>query len=101
MGVKSRQEAADQSIQQIREQQDDLSRLLTGLQEALQAQLPADVASGCDQASAIPRYHQWAKVQTVQLEELDRQAEDLAKETESIQSTLYAEPLATIVRVLD
>jgi len=102
--LKFRQEAADQSVQQIYEQQDALARLLAGLEEALRAKLPADLSAGATQAAGlpgVPRAHQQAKVLTTQLDELDRQVEDLAKETETVQSTLYAEPLATVVRVLD
>lgn len=91
--LKFRQDNVDQSIQQIWEQQDSLSRLLCGLQGALQSRLPPDVPSA--------RHHQQAKVLTVQLDELDRQAEELAKETKTVQSTLYAGPLTTVVQVLD
>jgi len=45
--------------------------------------------------------HQRARVLSVQLDELDRQADDLARETQAVQSALYAEPLTTVVRVLD
>lgn len=95
--LKSRQDAVDQSIQLILEQQDSLSRLLAGLEQTLQLKLPDEAAGGL----APPRAHERAKVLTVQLDELDRQAEDLARETETAQSRLYAEPLTTVVRVLD
>jgi len=95
--LKSRQDAVDQSIQQILEQQDSLARLLVGLEQTLRLKLPDEVAGG----ASAPRTHERAKALTVQLDELDRQAEDLARETETVQSTLYAEPLTTVVRVLD
>lgn len=98
--LKQRQDKADQSIQQIYEQQDALARLLAGLEESLRSKLPAEVAAAGDSVQQ-PRAHQRAKVLAVQLDELDRQTEDLAKETETVQSALYAEPLATVVRVLD
>ncbi|CAE8702357.1 unnamed protein product, partial [Polarella glacialis] len=102
--LKARQEAADQSIQQIWEQQDSLGRLLSGLQEALRSpSQQADEAAMAYGGSSIPpvRTHQRAQALTLQLDELDRQAEDLARETGSVQSNLYAEPLTTVVRVLD
>lgn len=92
--LKNKAELADQSINQIYEQQDALGRMLLQLQEALKLKIP--------EATAQPlRTHQRAKVLTVQLDELDRQVEDLAKETQTVQSTLYVEPLTTVVRVLD
>merc|ERR1712232_181596 len=74
------------------------------LEEAVKRGLPmaTEMHGGIDGLpSAAPRLHQQARVLTVQLDELDRQAEDLAKETETVQSRLYAEPLSTVVRVLD
>lgn len=94
--LKSRQEAADQSIMQILEQQDALGRLLTSLQEALKAQAP----QGNEIVRPTQNHHR-ARVLSVQLDELDRQADDLARETQAVQSALYAEPLTTVVRVLD
>jgi len=94
--LKSRQEAADQSIMQILQQQDALGCLLTSLQEALRAQTP----QGGEAMRPTPN-HQRARVLSVQLDELDRQADDLARETQAVQSALYAEPLTTVVRVLD
>lgn len=91
--LKWRQDAVDVSIQQIWEQQDSLARLLTGLQDVLAAKIPPEAGSA--------KVHQQAKVLTVQLDELDRQAEELAKETKTVQSTLYAGPLTTAVQVLD
>merc|ERR1719201_1233905 len=91
--LKCRQDAVDQSIQQIWEQQDSLGRLLTGLQESLKSKIPPEAPQA--------RLHQQAKVLTVQLDELDRQAEELAKETKTVQSTLYTGPLTTAVQVLD
>lgn len=91
--LKYRQDAVDQSIQQIWDQQDTLARLLEGLQESLSSKIPPEVTPS--------RVHQQAKVLTVQLDELDRQAEELAKETKTVQSTLYAGPLTTAVQVLD
>jgi len=96
--LKSRQDVVEQSIQQMFEQQDSLSQLLTGLEGALRGKVPDEVGTG---APAPPRTHERAKVLSVQLDEVDRQAEDLARETETVQSRLYAEPLATVVRVLD
>lgn len=94
MVLKTRQEAVDQSIQQIWDQQDSLGRLLVGLQEALSQKQPAD-------ARDSSRTHQKAKGLSVQLDELDRQVEELSKETTAVQAALYSEPLTTVVRVLD
>merc|ERR1712232_1356046 len=97
-------EMADQSIQQIAEQQHHALNMLVSLEEAIKARLPTatEMPLGMDSfPAAAPRLHQQARVLTVQLDELDRQAEDLAKETETVQSGLYAEPLSTVVRVLD
>ena len=98
--LKGRQELVDRSLQQIWEQQDSLGRLLSGLVEALRPQpQQADEAAG---SGAAPiRSHQRALALTLQLDELERQAEDLARETGKIQSNLYKEPLTTVVRVLD
>eukprot|EP00435_Cladocopium_sp_Y103_P028967 s3203_g7.t1 len=98
--LKGRQELVDRSLQQIWEQQDSLGRLLSGLVEALWPQpQQADEAAGS--AAAPIRSHQRALALTLQLDELERQAEDLARETGKIQSNLYKEPLTTVVRVLD
>jgi len=110
-----RQEMVDQSVQQIWEQQDSLGQLLTGLQEALrpspqqQAEEAAAMAtwtSGSAQpmsSGVLPpvRNHQRAQALAMQLDLLDRQAEELAKETGQVQSSLYKEPLTTVVKVLD
>lgn len=93
--LKSRQELADQSITQIMEQQDALGRLLVNLQDALRTRMP-----GVEHAEPS-RLHQRARALSVQLDELDRQTEDLARETQTVQSALYPEPLTTVVRVLD
>merc|ERR1712060_61542 len=95
--LKSRQDTVDQSILQIWEQQDALGNLLEGLQKALQPALPDEAVGGQPPTKA----HQLAQLLTMQLDKLDQQAEDLARETETVQSTLYAEPLTTVVRVLD
>ncbi|CAE7294558.1 Nup62, partial [Symbiodinium sp. CCMP2456] len=98
--LKARQELADRSIQQIWEQQDSLGRLLASLTEALRTQpQQADEAAGS--AAAPVRAHQRSLGLTMQLDELERQAEDLARETGKVQSNLYKEPLTTVVRVLD
>ncbi|CAE7239456.1 NUP62 [Symbiodinium sp. CCMP2592] len=98
--LKARQELADRSIQQIWEQQDSLGRLLASLTEALRTQpQQADEAAGS--AAAPVRTHQRSLGLTMQLDELERQAEDLARETGKVQSNLYKEPLTTVVRVLD
>ncbi|CAL1128813.1 unnamed protein product [Cladocopium goreaui] len=95
--LKGRQELVDRSLQQIWEQQDSLGRLLSGLVEALRPQpQQADEAAGS--AAAPIRSHQRALALTLQLDELERQAEDLARETGKIQSNLYKEPLTTVVR---
>lgn len=112
--LKARQDTVDQSIQQIWDQQDSLSRLLSSLQDALQTPAPqahADEAAGttfgalvgyAGPSSTPPvRAHLRAQALTLQLDELDRQAEDLARETGNVQSVLYTEPLTTVVRVLD
>jgi len=109
--LKARQEQVDQSVQQIWEQQDSLGRLLAGLQEALKPspQQQAEEAAGMGYWGAAPgpsgappvRSHQRALALTLQLNELERQAEDLARETGQVQSKLYKEPLTTVVRVLD
>lgn len=93
--LSARQQAVDQSIQQIWDQQDSLGRLLMGLQEALSQKQPADAR---DYSSVT---HHKAKALSVQLDELDRQVEELSKETTAVQSALYSEPLTTVVRVLD
>ncbi|CAJ1428877.1 unnamed protein product [Effrenium voratum] len=99
--LKGRQELVDRSLQQIWDQQDSLGRLLSGMLEALrpQQQQQADEAAG--NAAAPARSHQRALQLTLQLDELERQAEDLARETGKVQSNLYKEPLTTVVRVLD
>jgi len=95
--LKSRQDVVEQSVQQIFEQQDSLGRLLVGLEDALRGKVPDEGAG----SPAPPRTHERAKLLSVQLDEVDRQAEELARETETVQSRLYADPLATVVRVLD
>ncbi|CAK0909014.1 unnamed protein product [Prorocentrum cordatum] len=95
--LKNRQERVDTSIQQIWEQQDALGRLLASLEDTLQTRLPGPAAGALVPEGA----HRRAQVLTAQLDELDRQAEELARETETARSTLYAEPLTSVVRVLD
>lgn len=85
--LKHRHDVVDQSIQQMWDQQEALCRVLTQWQH--------------DLVMPEGRAHESAKVLTVQLDELDRQVEDLARETRTVQSSLYAEPLTTVVRVLD
>jgi len=92
--LKARQDAVNESIQQVLEQQDSLGKLLSGLEVALNARLPPN-------AQEPSRTHQRAHVLAVQLDEVDRQVEDLARETRTVQSALYVEPLVTVVRVLD
>lgn len=95
--LKFRQDAVDKSIEQIWEQQDSLGCLLEGLEVALRGKLPNLAVAPHESA----RTHQRAEEMGLTLDELDRKAEELAKETQSVQSTLYAEPLTTVVRVLD
>jgi len=99
--LKARQELADRSIQQIWEQQDSLGRLLSSLMEALRAQPQQQADEAAGNGAAPVRSHQRALALTMQLDELERQAEDLARETGKVQSNLYKEPLTTVVRVLD
>lgn len=91
--LKQKVDNLDQSIQQVWDQQESLSCLLAGLEESLRLRAPPEVEPA--------RVHARSEVLQTQLDELDRQAEGLAKDTESLQSALYAEPLTTVVRVLD
>jgi len=91
--LKSRQEKLDTSIQQIADQQQALSQLLTGLQGALTSRLQP---GACDEA-----WHRQSRGLAVQLDEMDQQVGDLAKETKAMQSKRYTDPLAVVVRVLD
>lgn len=97
--LQSRQQVVDQYITQISTQQESLARLLSSLEDNLRSKLPAEAAGG--QPLAPTRMHQRAKVLAVELDELDRQVEDVAQETQTVQSEMYEEPLATVVRVMD
>lgn len=99
--LKARQEAIDQSVQHIWEQQESLSRLLTGLQEVLRPSPQETEFSAALASTPTVRSHLRAQALTLHLDELERQTEDLARETGVVQSALYAEPLTTVVRVLD
>merc|ERR1712060_800992 len=92
-----KQEKAAQMLDQVWEQQGAMANLLVRLQETLRPALPDEAAGGPPPAPA----HRRAQVLTVQLDELDRQVEDLARETQEVQSKLYTEPLTPVVRVLD
>lgn len=94
--LKYRQEQVDQSIQQISEQQKTLEQLLDSLHDNLKTRITSI-------APDVPpqRIHQQAKVLTVQLDDLDRQAEELAKDTGTVQANIYAGQLTTAVQVLD
>lgn len=91
--LQERQQRMDLSIEQIRSQQEALQALLQQLEGVLKPKLPPDVGS--------TRTHHQAKVLTMQIDELDRGAEELAKETKKVQASLYEEPLTTVVQVLD
>jgi len=95
----SRQVTVDQSLEQIKNQQESLQHLLCKLQEELKLKIPDSAGEpGTGEPGMI---HQRARILTSQLDELDGQTEDLVKVTKTVQSKLYTEPLTTVVRVLD
>lgn len=95
--LRSKQAAADHSIQLIWDQQDALGQLFVGLQTALEGKLPMDEHAGG--ASSMPETR--AKSLNMQLDELKRQIEELTCEARKFQATRYSEPLVRVGHVLD
>lgn len=90
--LNQKQGAVQQSIEAIQTQQETLGRLLQIIQESLtNKQSPV----------ATTTTHQKANVLAVQLDDLDRQVEQLGEEISCVHKRQYAQPVSGLCQVLN
>jgi len=95
--LKAKAEVSDRSLQLIFDQQDALTRLMTGLTDSLGLQEPDQAANDGGSSSAADQRAQGLERQ---LEELHAQVRKLSKETVAFQTLHYSQPRERVAAVL-